>query len=168
MKRILSTALLALAVAGSSGCATIFAGGPSQLDVTVPGPAAGTTTIVRGVMNDRMEVHHEPNFKTELDRGTPYAVSISRDGYEPQLYIVKLEINPYYWLNYAPLVVATGLQLTSPNMDTTTRGYIASAALGWIIVGPVVDLLTKAAYQHDTHAINAELVKKDMQAPASR
>jgi hypothetical protein len=160
--KFLSALALTGALLASSGCATLFASGPSEVDIAVDQPANGATIAVRGIMNDDAIVKQAQAYKATLDRRTPYAVAVTADGYKPQVVPVKLEVNPAYWLDLLPLLAGMTLSVTSPNLVQSNPALLGGLELAGA-VGMLVDLVTANAYRHSMVHMNVSLDKAEKQ-----
>lgn len=148
-------ALAATTLLTTSGCATLLAGGASQVDIAVDRPAENAVIVVRGINNDDLVTKAAQSYKATLQRNSPYAVAVSADGYEPQVLPVKLEVNPSYWLNLVPAVAAIALT-ASPE---ATRSY-SPAITGLYLTflgGVLVDAFTGNANRHAAVKLDVRL-----------
>jgi TolB-like protein len=93
------TIAAALITAHVSGCASMLAGGPSMLDVQIEAPNDQmTTTLVAKGSGQRTTVTGR-RFKTALDRGNDYDVTVAGLGYRTEIRDVQRRIQGIYWMN---------------------------------------------------------------------
>jgi hypothetical protein len=149
---------LALAVAGllaCPGCATVFAGGPSLVDVEVEGPAEGVELLVSGT--DDARVLHVDGRRTRLtlDRGATYAVMATAQGYKAEIGAIRTTTNPAVYLDVAPALA--GL-LAGGLLGNTTSASSLSSGLVLVSLGLyAADLLTHAASKHEANYLSLKL-----------
>jgi hypothetical protein len=159
-KRFCAATFLALALVSTTGCATFIAAGPSTLDVTIDGPTGPVTAICTGVTSGDVNVVKGNPFKFVMDKSSPYAIALSRDGYTPQLIIVKTEAHPAYWLNIAPMMLALGATLLAPQSVSSSSISIILAAEVVSLVGMCVDLATKNGFRHTIQDVRVVMEKQ--------
>ena len=90
-RRAWGTALAALVIASSSGCATIARG--THQEVLIETAPEGATIIV-----ERTGEEHLSPVRLQLQRSRRHQFVISKDGYETQHLYLRSEANAIWWI----------------------------------------------------------------------
>ncbi|HEY9724262.1 MAG TPA: hypothetical protein V6D47_19835 [Oscillatoriaceae cyanobacterium] len=168
----------------TGGCASIFASGPSSVEVvTESGPQADVTvqaTSDNGL--DERVTKHLRDSVLQLRRDTNYTLTVSAKGYQEQRVPLHRALEPWLWGDAAPLVPAAlcymyALASSSiPDTPATATSFGGSftrnfdVGLGqmggtfFVAVSAVafgVDFLSSHAWRQAPAEIHADLQKSD-------
>jgi hypothetical protein len=95
-KKVLVCLLLAIILVVANGCASIFNGNASMLNI-MTNPENATVTI-KGSQSGEKIVQHTPCNIT-LNKGSDYMVKIEFAGYQSENIIIRREIAGWFWGN---------------------------------------------------------------------
>lgn len=129
MRNALVVPLLAVALGGLTGCATVLGGGSTQA-VSIRADPAGTAFIVRSSSGLQMSSGVSPQQVT-LSRKNEYEIEFSSPGYQTQRLSLLKGLNGWVWLN----LVAGGF------------------------VGGAIDVISGAAWKLEPALVDMRMVK---------
>lgn len=162
--------LLALTIAlSTSGCATVLAGGPSHVDVTLDQPVDKVDVTLRNDKTGETQVLRDrQTFHPLLDKAADYTLTVSAPSIDTQTYHIGRTASPWLYLDGLPLVlglvsiVGGGAIAGSPSNSinasilTGVGGVLSLAGLG--LLG--VDVLTGNALAHTPNPVTVDVTKK--------
>ena len=154
MTKLLSAVMTVLLVASASvtpGCATVFAGGASEMHVVITEPHGTATVEAKGMNGRDDQVVQGNDLHMRFRKDTDYVLSIRQAGFKPQTVPIVRSITPWFWANVAPLAIAVLLSQSTNPLDF---GYPANlyTAVASVLAIPVlagIDLITGNIWSHD-------------------
>src|SRR5690349_9897014 len=103
MHPLIARCALAIALTCSSGCATIFANGPTTLDVDATANGKNVTIELKDLEGRRVSTSRKGQAQFKLRRGARYVVVVKAPGYQAGTYLIERNLEPVMLLNSAPL-----------------------------------------------------------------
>ena len=151
LKSAVVTLLLVATTSVTPGCATVFAGGASEMHVVLADPVRDATIEAKSLNGRDDQVVKGYDLHLRFRKDTDYLLSIHQEGFKPQTVPVVRSITPWFWANIAPLAIAVLLSQSTNPLDI---GYPANAytALASVIAIPIfagIDLITGNIWTHD-------------------
>jgi hypothetical protein len=163
---------LAIALSGTSGCATIFSGGQSRLEVDVEAPESPVLTTVQGIDSGDRDTRSDRHFEVPVERTSTYVILSSGDGLGHTIKVVRPRVNPWVYTNVGWLIAGAVLSAASPTrtIDSNTGEVLSSVpngsymAMGMLaaLAGAGLDVLTHNAWNLERREVRMVL---DRQAP---
>ena len=154
MTKLMSATMMAFLVASTAataGCATVFAGGTSEMHVVITDPHGPATVEAKGTNGRDEQVVQGNDLHMRFRKDTDYVLSIRQAGFKPQTVPIVRSITPWFWVNVAPLAIAVLLsQSTNPlDMGYPANLYTAMASVLAIPVFAGIDLISGNIWSHD-------------------
>lgn len=146
-----------------NGCATLFAGGKTELSVVMKEPRQATVQIENA--SNQTKIRQTGSDSTfHIDRRADYLLTIDSPNFEPKAFSIKRQLHPASYLNLAlPVTSLAGLALTNG------PGSMSSAVL-WLAISTVavpiglaglgIDAYTGNLWKHDTQHVTVELQQR--------
>lgn len=115
----MSRVLVAIALSATlSGCASLVAGYPSPVDLTVDGAPAEDVHVT---VHDQTQPYtwtldRQAHVLIPLDRTHTYSITVARGDGKPQAVPLRRTIHPAVWLNALPVAVGAALAIMTAGM----------------------------------------------------
>lgn len=136
MKR-LATALALSTMLLTTGCATMFGGGSSQLHVDIDEPRQDVEVLILGT-NGETITKRSTDFQVSLSRGADYVIKVRSPQYETQEVTLRRNLRGTVWANGLLLLL----------------GVVPG------LIGFGVDFATNNAWEHEKRSVNVRLQKE--------
>lgn len=166
MPRLITRCALAVALTCSSGCATIFANGPTTLNVDATANGKDVTIVLKDAEGRRVSTSRQGQAQFKLQRGTRYVVEVRAPGYQTGNYPIERTLEPVMLLNTAPLgmslltlffAVLSGIS-PAPGPRSYEGFYLVAAAFGLLGgSGFLIDAITGNAWRHERDSLGVLL-----------
>ncbi len=151
-----------------SGCAALFSGGPSKLDVSVEEPQEDVEVLIDGVSNDHHIRRKVPFFTVALDRHSDYTLRVRSRGYQSLETRIGRQVQPQVLGDLMVLGLgAYGIHYgnTHPGASLESLGGVPVMSLGMGLAGAGLlglgwDALSGALWRHTPSEVVVTLEKE--------
>lgn len=114
------------------GCASMWAGQPSPVELTVHNAPAEDVHVT---VHDQTQPYTwtldgQSHVLVPLDRTHTYTITVARGNGQPQPVPLRRTVHPAVWLNAVPLAVGTALAIMTASMATSPTDIPSDVKLG--------------------------------------